>query len=416
MTQYAREYGDFVRFHLGPFPVYLASNPDVIESVLGDNTGLFVRARNAQSIRSLVGNGMVTSAGSFWQRQRRLLQPAFHRQQIVASAEQISTITERVINEQWQEGEVYEIDHQLVGLTMAIVGKTLFDVDVTDAIDTIGKAMEVAVRHFEIRSSNMFIIPEWLPTIDNLRYRKAVQDMNRIVFNIIEEHKNNPCHSRDLLSVLLSLQDEDGTKMTDRQVRDEVMTFILAGHETSAHSLAWTCWLLAEHPDIEAKLVSEIESVLGGRSPTYEDLANLKYTEAILLEAMRLYPAAWLLAREAVQDCEVAGYQIKAGETIFMSPWVMHRDSRFFEQPEVFNPSRWSGDFIKHVHPCVYFPFGQGPRMCIGKSFAMMEMILILASIFQKFHMKLIPGQNVEVNPSMTLYPKNGIQIVLKKR
>lgn len=417
MTRYAREYGDFVRLHLGPFPMYLVSDPDAIASVLNDNTGRFVRARNAQSIRSLVGNGMVTSAGSFWQRQRRLLQPAFHREQIVASGEQVSLITERVLNQEWQDGKTYEIDRQLVALTMAIVGKTLFNVDVMDRIDTIGKAMEVAVHHFEVRSSNMFLIPEWLPTPSNLRYRQAVQEMDRIVYSIISEHRShNNGHGQDLLSVLLNLQDEDGTKMTDRQVRDEVMTFILAGHETSAHSLAWTSLLIAQHPEVEARLVEELKTVLDGRRPNYEDIQKLKFTESVLLEAMRLYPAAWVLAREAVEDCEVAGYQVRAGETILMSPWVMHRDPRFFDNPEVFDPQRWENDLVKRLHTYVYFPFGGGPRMCIGKAFAMMEMILILASIFQKFQMTLLSDQIIEPNPSMTLYPKSGIEMLLSHR
>ncbi len=416
MTKYAVQYGDFCRFYLGPFTMYLASEPDIIASVLNDNTGRFVRARNAQSIRSLVGNGMVTSSGSFWQRQRRIIQPVFHRQQIVATSEQVSLITKRILDEQWHDGKTYEIDHKLVSLTMAIVGKTLFDVDVMNQIDAIGKAMEVAVRHFEVRSSNMFLIPEWVPTPDNLRYRKAVQQMDRIVYDIISQHQVNKNHGRDLLSMLLSLQDEDGTRMTDQEVRDEVMTFILAGHETSAHSLAWACWLIAQNPKTELKLVEELETVLDGRRPTYDDLSDLKFTEAVLLEAMRLYPAAWMLAREAVEDCEVGGYPISAGNTILMSPWVMHRHPRFFQQPEIFNADRWKNNLVKQLHPYVYFPFGGGSRMCIGKAFAMMEMTLILASIFQKFHLSLIPNQKIEPNPSMTLYPKSGINVILSKR
>ncbi len=274
----------------------------------------------------------------------------------------------------------------------------------------------MAVRHFEVRSSNMFLFPEWLPTPGNLRYRKAVQQMDQIVYGIISQHKANDGHGHDLLSVLLNLQDEDGTKMTEQQVRDEVMTFILAGHETSAHSLAWACLLVTQNPEVEAKLVRELETVLNGRPPTYEDLLNLQFTEAVLLEAMRMYPAAWVLAREAVEDCEVGGYPIRTGETILMSPWVVHRDPRFFEEPEVFNPNRWENGLAKRLHPYVYFPFGGGSRMCIGKAFAMMEMVLILASVFQKFRMTLLPDQTIIPNSSMTLYPKYGINMLLEKR
>ncbi len=416
ITQCVREYGDFVRLRLGPFSTYLISDPAMIASVIDDKTGLFVRARNARSVRNLIGNGLVTSEGTYWQRQRRIIQPAFHREQIAAAANTVTSYTDNILNEHWQEGKIYNIDQKLVSLTMAIVGKTLFDVDVRDKIDAIGHAMEVAVHHYEVRSSNMFLVPEWLPTSDNVRFRHAVQQMDKIIYDIIQQHRTSSETRQDLLSVLLKLQDEDGVGMTDLQVRDEVMTFILAGHETSAHTLAWTCMLLAQHPEAEAKLVEELETILNNRVPSFADIPNLKYTEWVLLESMRLYPAAWALGREPLRDCQVGQYSLRAGESIIMSQWVVHRDPRIFDDPEVFNPARWANDFAKRLPTYAYFPFGGGHRVCIGKAFAMMEMILILAILFQKLHVELVPEQMIVPNPSMTLYPKYGINVKVSKR
>jgi cytochrome P450 len=262
----------------------------------------------------------------------------------------------------------------------------------------------------------LFLLPDYLPTLGNLRFRHAIKRLDTVVYRLIQERRSSGKQTDDLLTMLLYLQAEDGTRMSDRQVRDEVNTFLLAGHETTALTLSWAWYLLSKHPEVEAKLLAELQTVLMGRSPCLSDLPRLRYTEWIILETMRLYPPVWAIPRTVAQDCEIAGYPIKAGHGLVASPWVVHRDPRWFSDPDTFNPNRWDNDFAKHLPTFAYFPFGGGSRICIGKAFAMMEACLLLATIASTYHMKLVSEQAVEPWASLTLRPKQAIKVCLKRR
>lgn len=302
-----------------------------------------------------------------------------------------------------------------MSLTSQIVSKALFDVDIAGEVEGVQAALD-AVMDFNAQLSNQYLLPSWVPTPSNVRYQKAIEKLDAIVYGIINQRRTSGKDTGDLLSLLLQVRDEDdGTGMTNQQVRDEAMTLFLAGHETTANTMTWTWFLLSQHPQVEAKLQAELQTVLGGRTPTVADLRQLRYTEQVVLEAMRLYPPVWGMSRVALHDCVLGGYDVKAGTTVFVSQWITHRDPRFFEQPEVFNPDRWADNLIKRLPTFAYFPFGGGQHICIGKSFAMMEAILILATLAQKFRLTLQPNHPVVLQPSLTLRPKHGMKMLLKR-
>lgn len=263
----------------------------------------------------------------------------------------------------------------------------------------------------------MFSIPERIPTPGNLRFRRAIRYLDALIYNIIQRRRANGEDTGDLLSMLLGVRDkETGEGMSDRQLRDEVMTIFLAGHETTANALSWTWHLLASHPEVEAKLHEELGETLAGRPPSVADLPRLRYTEAVVTESMRLYPPAWAFGREALEDCEIGGYRVPAGTQLIMSQWVAHRDPRYFDAPEMFRPERWESGLSERLPRYAYFPFGGGPRLCIGRSFARMEAVLLLATLAQKFRLRHVPGEYIAPQPSVTLRPKNGMRMVLSSR
>ncbi|HEY9668105.1 MAG TPA: cytochrome P450, partial [Coleofasciculaceae cyanobacterium] len=349
-------------------------------------------------------------------------QPAFHRERIAAYADVIVTYTNRMLAT-WQPGEIRDVYQEMMYLTLAIVTKTLFNADVASEVEQIGASLKAVTQHYNQNlNSNAhllvlsFLLPHWLPTPDHLRFRKAVQQLNEIVYGIIHQHRTSGNDTGDLLSMLLNAQDSDGSQMTEQQLRDEVVNLMFAGHETTTNALSWTWMLLSQHPVVEAKVLEELQAVLGGRTPTMADVPQLRYTERVVLESMRLYPPVWTLTREVMQDCEIGGYPLSAGTNVFMSQWVMHRDPRYFDNPEEFAPDRWKDDLAKRLPTFAYFPFSGGPRVCIGKSFAMMETVLVLATVAQKFQLKLVPEHPIVLEPSITLSPKNGLKMLLTKR
>jgi cytochrome P450 len=362
-----------------------------------------------------LGNGLLTSEGDFWVRQRRLAQPAFHREQIAAYGQIIVAYTERMLTT-WQDGETRDIYRDMRRLTLEITARTLFDADVTGRAGDVVAALDVVRERFVARVNTALLVPEAIPTPANLRLRKAVHQLEEIVYGIIQERRTSDRDHGDLLSLLFHAQDEDGGQMTAQQLRDEVMTLFVAGHETTAITLAWTWYLLSQHPTVEARLVSELQEVLVGRAPSTAHLPHLGYTDKVLKESLRLYPPVWCIPRVALDDCDIGGYHVPAGTSLAMSPWVMHRDPRYFDYPEEFNPDRWEGDFAKRLPVFAYFPFGGGPRRCIGYSFATLEMALVLATIAQKFQLVLAPGHPVTLWPSFTLQPRDGIRVVVNKR
>jgi len=352
--------------------------------------------------------------GDFWLRQRRLVQPGFHRARIAAYAVTMVQYAQRML-EGWRDGEERDVHQEMIRLTLQIVAKTLFDADVAGDARDVGKSLELLLELGADFRRTLFV-PHWVPTPTNLRIKREIAFIEGILHRIISERRACGRDTGDLLSMLLHAQDEDGSRMTDQQLRDEAITLFLAGHETTASSLSWTWWLLAQNPAAEAKLHAELDEVLVGRAPSIDDLARLPYTANVITESMRLYPPAWGLARVAIEDHELGGYPVRKGMGVAMAQWVVQRDTRWYDKPEEFRPERWEGDFAKRIPRFAYFPFGGGPRQCIGNSFALMEARLILATIAQKYRLHLVPDHPVVPLASITLRPRYGVRVVLESR
>jgi cytochrome P450 len=414
LSRCAREYGDIVQLRFVGQTFYLLSHPDLIEYVLVENNRNFTKTRILRRNGRLLGEGLLTSQGEFWRRQRRLAQPAFHRKRIAAYGEVMAAFADRSF-EGWRDGQTIDVHEEMMRLTLEIVAKCLFGADVRAEAKDVGRAMKVALEDFSSQR-RLIRIPKSIPTPHNLRFERAARRLDAIVHTIIEERRKSEEDRGDLLSMLVLAEDESSERMTDKQLRDEVMTLFLAGHETTANTLAWTFWLLSLNVAAEAKLAEELERVLGGRTPTVADLPQLPYVERVIKESMRLYPPAWVMGREAVGECEVGGYRMPAGSSALMSQWVVHRDPRYHHSPQRFDPDRWAAGYEKELPRFAYFPFGGGPRQCIGAGFAMTEARLVLAAVAQRFRMELVPGQRVEPYASITLRPKEGIRMTLAER
>ena len=412
-TELAR-YGDIVGIRVVNFRNIFINHPDLIEEVLVGHPRRYFKGRVLRANRHVFGEGLLTSEGDFWLRQRRLVQPAFHRARVAAYAETMVEYAQRLI-ESWRAGEERDVHQEMMRLTLQIVAKTLFNADVARDAQDVGKSLE-RLLEFGAEFRRTLFIPHWVPTPTNLRIKREIAFIENILYRIINERRVSGRDAGDLLSMLLHVQDEDGSRMTDKQLRDETLTLFLAGHETTASSLSWTWRLLAQNPAVEAKLHAELDEVLAGRAPSMDDLARLPYTANVITESMRLYPPAWGLARIAVEDHELGGYPVKKGMGVAMAQWVVHRDTRWYDTPEQFRPERWEGDFAKRIPRFAYFPFGGGPRQCIGNSFAVMEATLILATIAQKFRLRLVPDHPVVPLASITLRPRHGMRVVLELR
>lgn len=413
----AREYGDVVPVRLGPFPGLLIYHPDAIEEVLVVRNRDFIKSRGVRLMRGFLGDGLFTAEGDLWLRQRRLMQPAFHRQRVAAYGETMAAYAARQAAD-WHDGAVLDIHEEMMAVTRAIVAKTLFDADVSEEARAIGDASEIVMEYFGKRFGSLLaLLPLWLPTPANLRLRRAVRRLDEVVYRMIADRRRSPEDRGDLLSILLEAQDaDDGSRMSDRQVRDEAMTLFLAGHETTAVALSWTWYLLAQHPEVDARLADELRAALGGRPPAVTDLPALRYAEMVVMESMRLYPPAYGIGREATRPTEVAGHPVPAGGVVIMPTWVVQRDARWFDEPEAFRPERWAHDAMRRLPRFAYFPFGGGPRQCIGNTFATMEATLVLAAIARRFRLALMPGQRVTPTPYITLRPEPGIRVRLEGR
>jgi cytochrome P450 len=413
-THCARTYGDITGMRYYTFRSFFINHPDYIEDVLVTNARKFHKGRVLLANKILFGEGLLTSEDSFWLRQRRLAQPAFHRARIATYAETMVRYTERAL-ENWRAGEERDIHQEMMRITLQIVGKTLFDADVAGDAHEVGKSLELLLEiGADFRRALLF--PIWVPTPQNIRKKRAVRRLDKIIYRIIGERRESGRDAGDLLSMLLAARDEDGSRMTDKQLRDESTTLFLAGHETTANALSWTWWLLAQNPAAEKKLHAELDNLLGGRAPTLDDVARLKYTENVLTESLRLYPPAWGTARVAIEEHEIGGYQVPKGTGISLSQWVMHRDPRWFERAEEFLPERWEDGLAKRLPRFAYFPFGGGPRQCIGNTFALMEATLVLATIAQRYRFRLVANHPVVPLPSITLRPRHGIRAFLEAR
>ena len=413
----AREYGDVVRFKLGPQPLFLVNDPEIIKDVLVTNNKNFVKSRGLELAKEFLGEGLLTSEGDFHLRQRRLAQPAFHRQRVFAYAEAMVDYSTRAC-EPWHDGETRDIAQEMMSLTMAVVGKTLFDADVIEEAKEIGEALTEMVHFFERITTPFPKLMSKLPLPSNYRFRRAKERLDATIYRIINERRASEQDRGDLLSMLLLAQDDegDGGRMTDLQLRDEAMTIFLAGHETTANALTWTWYLLSQNPEAEARMHEEIDLLLEGRLPTAEDVPRLVYTTRVFSESMRMYPPAWTVGRRALKQYSMGEYVAPANSIILMSQFVTHHDPRFYPEPFKFDPERWLPEAQAARPKFSYFPFGGGPRLCIGEQFAGMEGVLILATIARQWRMRLASDQVVVPEPLITLRPKYGMRMMLERR
>jgi cytochrome P450 len=419
LARLAREYGDVARFKAGPQSIYLLNHPEHIRDVLVTNHSRFKKGRALQRAKRLLGEGLLTSEGEFWRRQRRLAQPAFHRQRIASYARVMVEYAEQAAA-RWRDGETIDAAGEMTRLTLAVVGKTLFDANVESDADEVGAALTEVMNLFNYLMLPFAELLEKLPLPPQRRFLRARARLDAVIYRIIEERRREGRDRGDLLSTLLHAVDEEGdrTGMTNEQLRDEVMTLFLAGHETTSNALTWAFYLLAQNPSAESRLHEELDAVLErGRPPTADDYAALSYTEMVVAETMRLYPPAWAVGRLALEDHEVGGFAIPRGSLVLISQYVTHRDPRFFPEPERFDPERWTPE-VKAARPQFsYFPFGGGPRRCIGEGFAWTEAVLILAALARRWRLRLIPGRTVEARARITLRPgKGGVPVRVEKR
>jgi cytochrome P450 len=417
LAQAARDYGDVVYIPLafGQSRI-LINHPDLVEQVLVLQHNKFQKTALARAAtEKLLGNGLLNSEGDFWRRQRRLAQPAFQKSRV---NEYAATMVEHALAHaaKWRDGEEREISEEMSRLACGIAVKTLFGVDVGPEADRISENLTFLMRFQMDRLRSPIRLPQNFPTPKQRRAQAAFDFLDAYVYRIIAERRARGGDGTDLLSRLIAAMDEDGTQMTPQQLRDETMTLFLAGHETTALTLAWTWYLLARNPAAESRLQEELARVLGTRAARPEDLESLPYLDAMIREALRLYPPAYVVGRLGVEPFELGGYSFPAGTTVLMSPWILHRDPRYFAEPDSFRPERWLDGLAARLPSHAYFPFGGGPRRCIGQGFAMMEAALVTATLARRFHFELSSGQSVVPEPLVTLRPHGGIRMKIHCR
>ena len=419
LQKLAREYGDVAFFTFGNQNVFFVNDADVIKDVLVTSQAKFTKSRMLQRAKALLGEGLLTSEGGYHLRQRRLAQPAFHRDRLRGYGASMVEFGVRT-RDRWKPGETLNIATEMMQLTLAVVAKTLFNADVDSDAGDIGESLGAVLEIF-----NTVLLPfseylEKLPLPSVKRFERARATLDQIIYRIIAERRASPGDSGDLLSMLIMARDEDGTGgMTDTQVRDEALTIFLAGHETTAVALTWTLYLLSQNADVEARVASELERVLGGRIPTADDMPQLKYVEQVFAEGMRLYPPAWAIGRMTAERYTMPAphnWELEPGTIILMSPYVAHRNARYYPEPDTFDPDRWLPGRAEERPKFSYFPFGGGARVCIGERFAWMEGVLLLAAILQKWKLTLDPRQVVEKKALLTLRPKFGMRMLVERR
>ena len=415
LLETAREYGPLASFRIGPKRVFLASGHDLIEQVLVTDAKHYIKHFGARAFKPVLGNELVTSEGAFWHRQRKLVQPAFLKARVQSYVPAMVELTNQMLNA-WTSGKRAQIDFEFEALTSKIALKTLFDLDDHGDRERFDGVLKLAFDLMNARLRRIIKLPLWVPTPANLRLQMAIAELDRTVQGFIASGRSRHHHGNDLLSRLLLAQHEDGRPMSDRQLRDEAMTLYLAGHETTALTLAWSWYLLSQHRRVEEKLVSEWQRVLRGVTPTAQHLQRLPYTAAVIAKSMRLFPPVYVIGREATTELELGGYRVKPGYTVLMSQWVNHRDQNFFPDPEEFRPERWQDGLAKRLPKFAYYPFGGGQRICVGSTFALIEATIILAAVGQHYRFTVDPDAVIDIKPQITLLPANGIPATLECR
>jgi len=411
----ARSYGPFVRTRL-PMHIYFVSGPALIEEILVKQAANFRKDRVTRMLSGAIGAGLLVSEGDLWRRQRRLMGPAFHQGELQAYGGVMANLAREAVSS-WRPGETRNVHEDMMALTLNIVAKLLFGANLAADAHDIGTTISSLMEDFSSQLGLRALTPfAHFPTPETWRIRRGIRRMDRIIYDIIAARRGAADPGNDLLGLLLRARDEDGSRMDDKQLRDEALTLFVAGHETTALALTYALYSLATHPAEQQLLAAELQQVLAGRDADFADLERLKQTEAVLLEAMRLYPPAWSVGRESLVDVEIGGYRLPRGSTFFMSQWVMHRDPDLFPDPERFWPGRWAGDAQRRLPRFAYFPFGGGPRICIGNRFAMMEATLILATIAQRFVFTATPETKLELLPTVTLRPRAPVRLQIAAR
>ena len=417
MAVIAREH-DICRLRFLHKSASLVSHPDLIREVLVTRSAEFPKsARSLKFLQRPLRLGLVTNNGRFHRKQRRLLQPAFVPSRVNTYDTIVSEYTAKMLDN-WRDGEIRDLSEEMTDVTMFIAARTLFNADVAEDARKVGRAIADIQRCVMKNYSRGFMFPNFVPIEVNRTMNRAIRDFDDVVMAIIDKRRKGEYQDqKDILSILLQPDEETGELMDMRQIRDEVATLFGAGHETTSHALTWTWCLLAQHPEIQEKLYEEVTRVLGDRIPTADDMEELRYVQMVFMEGMRIYPPVWVLnSRQPAQEVELGGYRIPAGELLFISPYAMHHQERYFPDPEKFNPERFAPENEKNIKRYTYIPFGAGPRVCIGNNFALMEGTLILAYIARRFRMELAPEAKVEMLHQVTLLPKYGMPMRLFRR
>jgi cytochrome P450 len=411
-----REYGDYVHFYLGAIENWLISDPEAIHEILVTKADKFQKDIITHELSRLLGQGLLTAEGDLWRRHRKIAAPTLQKKQIASYAETMSAFTRRHMDA-WQGGDIRELHHDMMNLTMEIVVKTLFNLDPGPELEVVGKSVDKSMHYFHLMTHTPWrFVPEALPMPARTEFQEAVKILDVIIYDLIEKRKG-ATEGNDLLVRLMMARDEDGEPLSPIQLRDEVITMFLAGHETTALTVSYTWLLLMKNPDIKKRLFEEVDSVLGSRLATDDDVKELPYLTAIIKESLRLFPPAWIIGRDAKEDVEIGPWKVKKGTQVLVSQMVMHSREDIWGDPEVFRPERWlEPDFEKSLPRYAYMPFGGGARVCIGNHFAMMEAILIMATMAQSIDLDLKMTQPLKVQPAVTMRPITPITVAVHRR
>jgi cytochrome P450 len=413
----AERYGDIVNFRLGRLDVFFVRHPDYVREVLITQRASFTMTSLRAKINAVVGEGLFTSRGELHARQQRLMLPVFRKSRIEAYAGQMAELSRRM-RDQWQVGATIDIADEMMKLTMLIAAQALFEQDIGSDTQSVSRNIGITLEFFTRLSSPFLKLSLALPLPATLRFKKAVRDLDTVIYRMIERRRDTAATGKDLLSLLMQAKDDEtNVQMTEKQLRDEVLTLLIAGHETTANVLAWTFYLLAQRPDAEQRMHEEAKAVLGGRTSFgAADLDRLVYARRVMQEGLRLYPPGWFVGRQAQADVKIGGYTVPKGAVVLVSQYVTHRDARFFEEPERFKPERWESDLEARLPRGAYFPFSAGDRHCIGEGFAWQEALLILATLAERWRFELVPGQQIRPRPSVTLRPDRPIRMIVHPR
>lgn len=412
----AQRWGDVVGFHLGREAIVVVQDPAIVGEVLIDRDGAWIKDRILRSLSAILGTGLLTSEGELWRKQRKLIAPSLTKKHIASYADAMvqaaATYADALV-----DGDARDVHADMSRVTLEIVVATLFGTAIRSGQDSVGHAMDAVMNDFtEVVHSWRRLFPTWVPFAARRRMASTIKVIDRAVFDLIQQRKSEGALGDDLLSRMLEARDESGARMSDTQLRDEAVTLFMAGHETTAGALAFTLMLLGDHPSIDARVVEEVERVVGDRAPTADDVPALKLTEAVVKESMRLYPPAHVIGREASRDVTVGDYRLKKGTAVLMSPWALHHDARHFRDPFAFRPDRWLDGSQAELPKNTYLPFGGGPRVCVGNHFAMMEAVLVLATLLRRARFERVSAEPVRLQAAVTLRPLDAIPMRVVRR